>query len=408
MAKDGNIVDLKHNWPKEQLVQKANYNWKSINKRIQKLETDIKSGVYMKNYSNNQNGNSSNSTISNVQSTTNYNDDSGYDSQGAKNPNIEAVKNAVAEVETMADEAISATDDIVNNKLPELKEGVTKEITNTMAATYVKNDEAYSAVVQNASLVASKVSNSEFNSYKTQVPGLIAEQVSDATGNMVRSSLTSNGWQLTARDSGRTKNFMRWDSSGDLTLGDMDSNNALQFSNTSAKFSNGIELNTSGAKGLFWVTPTITKTISNWDDSFYSGKLTISEMKNGKQLPSGYRPLSLVRYGTNHTSAVKITSWNLNPACDATDNNSIGLTFTISRYKNWSLKNGKPVTNYPKMSLKVYFQILWIRTDITYISTDNDIPGQETDTDTPEGSDTGGILTGKLSSDGKTLTVTIN
>ena len=55
MAKDGNIVDLKHNWPKEQLVQKANYNWKSINKRIQKLETDIKSGVYMKNYSNKQN-----------------------------------------------------------------------------------------------------------------------------------------------------------------------------------------------------------------------------------------------------------------------------------------------------------------------------------------------------------------
>ena len=178
MAKDGNIVDLKHNWPKEQLVQKANYNWKSINKRIQKLETDIKSGVYMKNYSNKQNGDSNNSTISNVQSTTNYNDDSGYDSQGAKNPSIEAVKNAVAEVETMADEAISATDDIINNKLPELKEGVTQEITNTMAATYVKNDEAYSAVVQNASLVASKVSNSEFNSYKTQVPGLIAEQVS--------------------------------------------------------------------------------------------------------------------------------------------------------------------------------------------------------------------------------------
>ena len=113
MAKDGNIVDLKHNWPKEQLVQKANYNWKSINKRIQKLETDIKSGVYMKNYSNNQNGNSNNSTISNVQSTTNYNDESGYDSQGTKNPNIEAVKNAVAEVETMADEAISATDDII-------------------------------------------------------------------------------------------------------------------------------------------------------------------------------------------------------------------------------------------------------------------------------------------------------
>ena len=98
MAKDGSIVDLKHNWPKEQLVQKANYNWKSINKRIQKLETDIKSGVYMKNYSNKQNGDSNNSTVSNVQSTTNYNDDSGYDSQGAKNPSIEAVKNAVAEV----------------------------------------------------------------------------------------------------------------------------------------------------------------------------------------------------------------------------------------------------------------------------------------------------------------------
>ena len=408
MAKNGNIVNLKHNWPKEQLIQKANYNWKSINDRIQKLETDIKSGIYVKNYPNNQNRNSSNSTISRIQNTTYYNEDSGYDSQGAKNSNIEAVKNTVAEVESMADEAISAADDIINNKLPELKEGVTQELTNTMAATYVKNDDAYSAVVQNAGLVASKVSNSEFNSYKTQVPGLIAEQVSDATGNMVRSSLTSDGWQLTAREGTSAKNFMRWDRYGNLTLGDMDSNSALQFSNTSAKFSNGIELNTSGAKGLFWVTPTITKTISKWDDSFYSGKLTISEMKNGKSLPSGYRPLSLVRYGTNHTSAVKITSWNLNPGCDATDNDSIGLTFTISRYKNWTLKNGKPVTNYPKMNIKVYFQILWIRTDITYISKDNDIPGQEPDTDAPDESSTGGILTGKLSSDGKTLTVTIN
>ena len=407
MAKNGNIVNLKHNWPKEQLIQKANYNWKSINDRIQKLETDIKSGAYAKNYTNKPNRNSTNSTISRIQNTTYYNEDSEYDSQGAKNSNIEAVKNDVAEVESMADEAISAADDIINNKLPELKEGVTQEITNSMAATYVKNDDAYSAVVQNASLVGSKVSNSEFNSYKTQVPGLIAEQVSDATGNMVRSSLTSNGWQLTARDGASTKSFMRWDSSGDLTLGDMDSNNALQFNNTSAKFSNGIELNTSGAKGLFWVTPTITKTIPNWNDSFYSGKLTISEMKNGKQLPSGYRPLSLVRYGTNHTSAVKITSWNLNPGYDATNNDATGLTFTISRYKNWSLKNGKPVTNYPKMSLKVYFQILWIRTDITYVSTDS-IPDQEEDTDAPDEGSTGGILTGKLSSDGKTLTVTIN
>lgn len=107
MAKNGNIVDLKHNWSKEQLIQKANYNWKSLRDRVQELENDIKSGKVVANKA--KSGGSS--TTSSV--TNNYTE------------NITEIhETSNDEVMALLDEKDAALDELNNEKLPALEEAL--------------------------------------------------------------------------------------------------------------------------------------------------------------------------------------------------------------------------------------------------------------------------------------------
>lgn len=127
------------------------------------------------------------------------------------------------------------------------------------------------------------------------------------------------------------------------------------------------------------------------DGMFYVGKttshtLTIEAKKGGARLAlkrselmstysskdkawlisGGFRPISLVRFSTDHDKICKISGWNFNPSVK--DDDTTSLTLSVSR-------NGADSTA-KKLDVTIRIQIFWVKCDINRVEP-NDLPVDE-------------------------------
>lgn len=158
MAKNGNIVDLKHNWSKEQLIQKANYNWKSLRDRVQELENDIKSGKVVANKA--KSGGSS--TTSSV--TNNYTE------------NITEIhETSNDEVMALLDEKDAALDELNNEKLPALEEALATSEAK-LAQDILNGKTDITNKITAGDIVAGAITSGALTTWQAYIQTLVAQE----------------------------------------------------------------------------------------------------------------------------------------------------------------------------------------------------------------------------------------
>ena len=158
MAKTCNIVDLKHNWSKEQLIQKANYNWKSLRDRVQELENDIKSGKVVANKA--KSGGSS--IASSV--TNNYTENV-----------TEIHETSNDEVMALLDEKDAALDELNNEKLPALEEALATSEAK-LAQDILDGKTSITNDITAGKIIAGAIASGALTTWQAYIQELVADE----------------------------------------------------------------------------------------------------------------------------------------------------------------------------------------------------------------------------------------
>lgn len=187
-------------------------------------------------------------------------------------------------------------------------------------------------------------------------------------------------------------------------------NAKARFDSTGLQLKTGEAFTNSGIDGMFFVGKstvypvTIAAKQSGARLSLTRSQLMKTYNADDKAWLNNYsfRPVSLVRYSTNHTNLCKLSAWNFNPS--VTDDSKNSLNLSISRNGAKSIKEA--------LSVNVYVQVLWVKCAITRIDT-TDLPIDEDTTgnygvEDVVNSSLSGYLRGSLNTATKTLTIVIS
>lgn len=244
------------------------------------------------------------------------------------------------------------------------------------------------------------------------------------TDNDFTWSIVDNTARSDAEDASKVaSNFMRFDSTGHLVIGDMSTsggvsnvgrniriNDSFIEFRTSGSSTPYAQIGESGVNGFYYVSPTRSKAASvktYTTVTITSGEIAELTNSSGVHDWQGkyWYPYAIVALKTTHSNIWKITGWDINPSAFNTDASGNLLNSSATAIKVYLSQLGYSQYGKKTISGSVKYQILWMKGSYT---------ADVTDTDDTEGSgETGsgvvaGMLSGSLDTSTKTLTITIN
>lgn len=244
------------------------------------------------------------------------------------------------------------------------------------------------------------------------------------TDNDFTWSIVDNTARSDAEDASKVaSNFMRFDSTGHLVIGDMSAsggvsnvgrniriNDSFIEFRTSGSSTPYAQIGESGVNGFYYVSPTRSKAASvktYTTVTITSGEIAELTNSSGVHDWQGkyWYPYALVALKTTHSNIWKITGWDINPSAFNTDASGNLLNSSTTAIKVYLSQLGYSQYGKKTISGSVKYQILWMKGSYT---------ADVTDTDDTEGSgETGsgvisGMLSGSLNTSTNTLTITIN
>ena len=281
MAKNGNIVDLKHNWSKEQLVQKANYNWKSLRDRIQELENDIKSGKVIANKA--KSGGSG--VASSV--TNNYTENV-----------TEIHETSNDEVMALLDEKDAALDELNNEKLPALEEALATSEAK-LAKDILDGKTDITNKITAGEIIAGKINSGALTTHQGYIQSLVAQEafVNTLVNNTTIADKIAANLITVGSASGLHIKF----ENGGMTVYN-GATKIVAFSNIGMY---GIMKDGFAAERQVSVTHNETQTIEFYWNSFYDS--------SGNSIPKTFRPYIPMKISLGNLR-MKIQKFDVNPS----------------------------------------------------------------------------------------------
>lgn len=287
MAKNGNIVDLKHNWSKEQLVQKANYNWKSLRDRVQELENDIKSGKIVANKAKS----SSSSATSSV--TNNYTE------------NVTEIRETSNdEIMALLDEKDAALDELNNEKLPALEEALAKSEAK-LAQDILNGKTDITNQITAGNIVAGAIASGALTTWQAYIQELVASEA--FVNKLIANTTIADKIVANLVSVGNSSGPHLKLENGGITV--YNGNTKVAAFSTAGMY--GIIKDGFAAEKSYQVSTNETDTISFYWSDFRDS--------SGYSIPSTFRPYIPMKVSLGN-KAMKIRSFDINPS--AAENSS--------------------------------------------------------------------------------------